>query len=308
MLGISGGIEPIFENSYTRKTESLHDKDVYYKVYTPIVKEYMDKNNINKEEDLPNYFVTAMNLDPLKRVDMQSIWQKHIDASISSTVNLPNEATVEDVYNIYTYAWEKGLKGITIYRSGCKREGILTTNTDKKEEIHELKRGEWKPLAEDTYYIKRNLKIGCGKLKLFIGYSPSEKAIQDLYIKKSGSGGCAKNLETTVIGISAALRLGGNINNIQKAFSGVDACPSFASARAKGVELSKGSYCGSAIINEVYKFLKEIENEENIKPVTKKTTVKDKQDNNSKCPECGEKVAFTGGCVQCNSCGYTKCD
>lgn len=136
MLGISGGIEPIYNISYTRKTESLHDKDMFYKVYTPIVKEYMEAKGIKKEDDLPDYFVTAMTLDWKGRVDMQSIWQRYIDASISSTVNLPNKATVEEVEELFMYAWEKGLKGITIFRDGCKRAGILT-NIDEDEEVEE---------------------------------------------------------------------------------------------------------------------------------------------------------------------------
>jgi ribonucleoside-diphosphate reductase alpha chain len=138
MLGISGGIEPIFNLSYIRKTESLHNEDVFYKVYTPIVKEYMDINKIDKEEDLGDIFVTAMNLNANERIKMQSAWQKNIDASISSTINLPYEATVEDVYNIYISAWENNLKGITIYRDGCKRSGILLNEKPKEEkEIEE---------------------------------------------------------------------------------------------------------------------------------------------------------------------------
>ena len=134
MLGISGGIEPIFNTSYTRKTETLHDEDVFYKVYTPIVKQYMDMNNIVDEEDLPGVFVTAMTLNPEERIKMQGAWQKNIDASISSTINLPHEATEEDVYNIYMKAWKNSLKGVTIYRDGCKRSGILINETPKKEE------------------------------------------------------------------------------------------------------------------------------------------------------------------------------
>lgn len=133
MLGISGGIEPIFNLSYTRKTESLHDEDVYYKVYTPIVYEYMKANNIDDEKDLPEIFVTAMTINPEERIKMQSVWQKNIDASISSTINLPYEATVEDVYEIYINAWKNNLKGITIYRDGCKRSGILINEETKKE-------------------------------------------------------------------------------------------------------------------------------------------------------------------------------
>lgn len=136
MWGISGGIEPIFNISYTRRTQTLNDgDDTYYKVYTPIAKQYMDMNNILKEEDLPDFFITAMTLNPMERVDMQSTWQKYIDASISSTVNLPNDATVEDVKNIYMYSWEKGLKGVTIYRDGCRRGGILINSDKEKQKI-----------------------------------------------------------------------------------------------------------------------------------------------------------------------------
>ena len=132
MLGISGGIEPMFNVSYTRKTETLHSQDVYYKVYTPIVKEYMKIKDISDEKDLPEIFVTAMSLKPQERIAMQAVWQKHIDASISSTINLPYEATKEEVYNIYMGAWENKLKGITIYRDGCERSGVLLN--DKKDD------------------------------------------------------------------------------------------------------------------------------------------------------------------------------
>lgn len=326
MLGISGGIEPIFMNSYTRKTESLHNEDVYYKVYTPIVEEYMNKNGLLDEEELPEYFVTAMNLDPLKRVDMQSIWQKHIDASISSTVNLPNEATVEDVYDIYTYAWKQGLKGITIYRSGCKREGILTTN-DKTEEIevNELKRGEWSEKPKDTIYIEKQIKTGCGKLKLFTGISLSENKLVDIYVKRVADGGCVHNIDALVISISGMLRLGGSLYNVEKAFKGCGVCNSFTRARSKGKELSKGSSCPTAILYAIKEVESQYLNKENNddKLIELAKTLKsngmdiqvfgskeqlEKLDDSIKCPECGEKLAKTGGCDICQSCGYSKCN
>ena len=141
MLGISGGIEPIFNISYFRKTESVHNEDVVYKVYTPVVEEYMKAKGIKSEEELGDIFVTAMTLDPQERIKMQQAWQKNIDASISSTINLPYEATVEDVYDIYMEAWKNNLKGITIYRDGCQRSGILTnedTNKKKENEVEEV--------------------------------------------------------------------------------------------------------------------------------------------------------------------------
>ena len=140
MLGCSNGIEPLFNISYTRKTESLHDEAVYYKVFTPVVKEYMDFHNILDEKDLPDFFNTAMTLNYKERIDMQSTWQQYIDASISSTVNVPNEFTVDEVEELYIYAWDKGLKGVTIYRDGCERSGILTNSKPSaKKNVDELK-------------------------------------------------------------------------------------------------------------------------------------------------------------------------
>ena len=303
MLGISGGIEPIFNTSYTRKTESLHGETKYYKVYTPIVKEIMLASDITEDNPI---FATAQNIDPFMRIKMQSVWQQHIDASISSTINLPNEVTVELVEQLYIKAWKQNLKGLTIFRDGCARLAVLSNNDEQTEENDEqteendeLPRGQWKSLAEDTYYVKRSLSIGCGKLKIFIGYSPSEQAVQDLYIVKTGQGGCTNNLQALAISMSALLRVGGNLEQLEKAFSGITPCPSFVSARAKGVELSKGNYCGMAIINEVKTFLAGQKTKKFEEP---------KQAEYNICPECGEKALInTGGCNTCNSCGYSKC-
>lgn len=316
MIEVSGGIEPIFSFSYTRKTESLHGEDKYYKVYTKIVKEYMEENNLKEEEELPDFFVNAQTIDPFKRVEMQGIWQTSIDASISSTINLPNEATVEDVEKLYMYAWETGCKGLTIYRDGCARSGVLTLDNKKEEEeeeVKELRRGEWKSLADDTYYVKRKLVIGCGTLKLFIGYSPSEQTIQDLYIVKSGQGGCEKNLQAIAIAMSALLRVGGNLGQLEKAFSGITPCPSFVSNRAKGIKLSTGNYCGMAIINEVKAFLREINSLELPQVKNEQTEIidKDKKEKTDgvECPECHQKtLAMSGGCSVCTNCGYSKCN
>lgn len=133
LIGASNGVEPIFQISYTRKTESINQgQETYYRVITPIIKEYMEAKGIKHEEDLPDTIVTTSSLDYKDRVNVQAAWQKYIDASISSTVNLPEEASVDQVEDLYFYAWKKGLKGITIYRDGCARAGILITNKNEK--------------------------------------------------------------------------------------------------------------------------------------------------------------------------------
>jgi len=140
LIGCSNGVEPIFQISYTRKSESLHLVDTYYKVFTPIVKEYMNKNKITREEDLPDFIVTAYDIDYKKRIDVQAAWQQYIDASISSTVNVPYDFTVEEVEDLYYYAWKKGLKGVTIYREGCARSGILITDRAKETRLEKIER------------------------------------------------------------------------------------------------------------------------------------------------------------------------
>ena len=134
MLGVSTALEPIYNISYTRKTESLHGKDEYYKVYTPIVEEYMKLNDIKDEKDLPDFINSAMTLNYKERIEMQSVWQKYIDASISSTVNVPQDFTVEEVEDLYMLAFDKGLKGVTLFRDGCKRIGILTNDKEFEKE------------------------------------------------------------------------------------------------------------------------------------------------------------------------------
>ena len=331
MLGISGGIEPIFANSYTRKTESLHGEDVYYKVYTPIVDEYMKKNGVDREEDLPDFFVTSAILNPHERILMQGIWQDHIDASISSTVNLPNEATVEDVYEIYTNAWRRGLKGITIYRSGCKREGVLTTGETKNEDATELKRGEYEKTPDSIIEIKRKLKSGCGKMMLHIGIIPEEKRIFDVYVTNSSKGGCVLNIQNLAITMSNALRTGSSLESLKKSYEGTGSCPSYAMARAKGKEVSKGNSCGTSILYALLDVENELKNETLPELVklgyydkevkVKKETKENKQLINKNdemseqdyidkglCPVCHEPLVATGGCYSCGNCSFSRCE
>jgi len=182
LVGCSNGVEPIFQVAYTRKSESLHHEDTYYKVFTPIVKEYMNANNLSYEDDLPEHIVTTSNLDYKERIEVQATWQQYIDASISSTVNVPNDFTVEQVEDLYLHAGARGLKGITIYRDGCARSGILITDhkKDKKTRIEELQEeisllaGEQIKEHPDTCPMcggKLNHSGGCSECQ-DCGYSP----------------------------------------------------------------------------------------------------------------------------------------
>lgn len=314
MLQTSTGVEPNFAFSYTRKTESLHGKDVSYKVFTPIAREYMDANKIKEESDLPDYFITAQNLNPLERIKMQGVWQKRIDASISSTINLVNKSSAEEVENLYLEGWKHGLKGMTIYRAGCAREGILTTDT--LESVKDYPRGELKPIAPDTIYYPKAITIGCGKLKVMIGYSPKEQTIQDIYVIRSGQGGCEKNIQAVAIYMSGMLRLGGNLFMMERAISGLSGCTSFALAKGRGQQITKGNTCPSAILFLLREFEREMGLNDYEKAQEKKAeldllfSARERQTDEHKalCPECGEELEISGGCYSCRSCGFSKCE
>lgn len=322
MLGISGGIEPIFANSYTRKTESLHGHDEYYKVYTPIVKEYMDEHGIKDEAELPNWFCTSSTISPLNRVLMQGAWQRHIDASISSTVNLPEEATIEDVEEIYLNAWKEGLKGITVFRNGCKRLGILTTDSSQeKEEEKGLPRGEIISCSDNLIGMKRRLTTGCGSLHCTAWFDPQTGDLMEIYLNKGSTGGCANFMVGLSRMISLACRGGVKIEDIADQLQSTGACPSYASRTATKHDTSKGACCPMAVGNalmEMWKEMKERIEKENsiialadsnsqISTSESRPPFNPEVDNGAKCPECGSELIQEGGCVICKSCGWSRC-
>ena len=265
MLGISGGIEPIYANYYMRKTESLHGTDVYYKVYTKIVENYMKEYNIEGDKDLPEYFVTAMTLDYRQRINMQAAWQEHIDASISSTVNVPNSFTKEETQDLYLYAYEKGLKGITIFRDGCRRVGIL--NTEMKEEEKEvtpgegLKRGEILLVSDDVIGKKRKLITGCGSLHCIALFDPHTGALLETYLSKGSTGGCNNFMVGLSRMISISARGGIRIETIVDQLNSSGSCPSYTARKVTRGDTSKGACCPMAVGNALMDMYREMQEE-----------------------------------------------
>lgn len=315
MLGVSGGIEPIFANYYTRKTESLKGHDEYYKVYTPIVKEYMDKHGLKDDSELPDYFVTAQTLDYKNRIYMQSIWQSHIDASISSTVNVPNDFTVEQVEGLYMTAWDAGLKGVTIFRDGCKRAGILTIKEnveDIVEKPHRLERGMIIKADDNCIGKKRTLRTGCGTLHCEAFFDPDNGQLLETYFSKGSSGGCNNFMIGLSRMISLAARGGIDVYSIVDQLKSSGTCPSYAVRTATKHDTSKGSSCPVAIGNALLEMYEEMMDEVGFSGVEEKEleviTPKIVPVSKAKCPQCGGELVFEGGCNTCKNCGWSKCD
>lgn len=326
MIGVSGGIEPIFANYYTRKTESLKGHDEYYKVYTPIVKEYMDKHELKDDSELPDYFVTAQTLNYKNRIYMQSIWQSHIDASISSTVNVPNDFTVEQVEGLYMTAWDAGLKGVTIFRDGCKRAGILTTSSteenDAIEETKPLPRGYIVVADDNVIGLKRKIMSGCGSLHVVAMFDPISGELLETYISKGSTGGCQSNLAAVSRLISLSARAGVDVYTIADQLQSCPACPSYVGRTMTKHDTSKGKCCPDAVANALIEMYKEMQESisdgdkdvsTSIKSQTIKKNIEGKEstidvDIKHPCPICGEELTFEGGCNVCKNCGWSKCD
>ena len=290
MLGISGGIEPIFSKSYTRVTKSLDGGEKSYKVYTPIVKEYMDTHGLTDESQLPEWFVTAQDIGYEDRVDMQATWQKYIDASISSTVNLPEDFPKEKVIDIYMRAWKRGCKGITVFRDGCKRDSILTTKDTNE-------RGVVETVGNDVIGKKRKLMTGCGSLHCSAFFDPATGKLKEVFLNKGSTGGCNNYMIGLSRMISLAARSGCELDDIVGQLKSCGSCPSYAVRRATKHDTSEGSCCPMAVANALIEMRDEMQG----KSVTKSEVT-------NPCPQCGAELEFQGGCNICKSCGWTKCD
>lgn len=305
MLQVSTGVEPNFALKYTRKTQSLNGKDTYYDVNAKIVNDYILSrpdciSSANPDNvGLPDYFVESKDITPIDRIKMQGVLQKYTDASISSTINLPKEATIDDVYNIYVEAWKHGLKGVTIYRAGCNREGILTvkksdsipiTGAPKRHtklpcDIYKVKvKGEnfivcvglykEKPYEVFVFRLRNNVELTDGKGEI----TKVKKGVYSLYSKDL----VIANLLNTDISVeekaatlysSMLLRHGVNIKYIIKT--------------AKKVNENITSF-SSAMCRVLSKYLpKEVD---------------------GTCPNCGGKIINEGGCRHCESCEWSQCD
>ena len=316
MLGVSGGVEPLFDVEYTRTTKSLHGEDKTYRVLSPIVEQCMLARNIRG--DYPPEVVWSKTINPFNRVDVQAQWQIYIDASISSTVNLPQDTTVEQVEELYRYAYDVGCKGLTIFRDGCARTAILNSGTAKeepKEEVVENKRldtimpitrADMGDRLEGATYVRTT---ACGKLYITINTNNKGELVE-VFIDPSKSGGCLANVEVIGRLCSSMLRAGVAVEAVIDSAKGVK-CSSCARSKKKVDGLSCGDIVAKVIEAE-YKYRqgkKDLKKQlENFKYETPIIIEKPADIKIAKCPECGAELSFTGGCNICPECGYSKCD
>lgn len=303
-----------------RRTLSLQDEEAYYKVYPQVVREYMEAHDLNDESELPEWFVTAHDINYKDRIAMQAAWQDNIDASISSTINLPEDATVEDIEDIYYRAWEAELKGVTVYRNNCARQGILTTDNDKPKQNAnasiELPRGviiKTDDFGRGLIGKKRTLQTGCGRLHMSTWWDEETGDLVEIYLDKGSRGGCNSFMCGLSRTISSSVRGGISVDVVIDQLKSTVACPSYVARTATHHDTSPGDCCPAAVGNALKAMHEEILNDimctddtdDGI--ATNVTSTPITAVDTPKCPECGEPLAFEGGCNTCKNCGYSKC-
>lgn len=127
IIGVSGGVEPYFMLGYQRTIKSMFEDEKTIWVYEKTPLKLMNHLELTSHIDLPEWAqITSQTIAFENRAKVQSLIQSYVDTAISSTFNLPNSATTQDIENIYFTAWKQGFKGATVFRDNCKKIGILT--------------------------------------------------------------------------------------------------------------------------------------------------------------------------------------
>lgn len=162
MVGVSTGLEPYFSFSYFRSGRL----GKFIEVKADIVQEYLDQHPEADPNNLPEWFISAMELAPQAHADVQCVIQRWIDSSISKTVNAPRGYTVEQVQKVYERLYKGGAKGGTVYVDGSRDAQVLTLKAEENtfdEEI-EAPKEETKPhvVLVDTINEIRSTDVTIG--------------------------------------------------------------------------------------------------------------------------------------------------
>lgn len=295
--GFTGGVEPMYQVSYERTTHSTEDEGKTFRVYARGVKDLLAHHhlgNLSTEEIKKRFpfIVESHEIPPMERIAMQGVMQDYVDNAISSTINLPHSATPEEIFDIYMNAWQQGLKGVTVFRDGCKRGNILGVKKSKDTET---------PTYNTIVPAKRR-DTECVKGATF---KESSSCVPSMYVTvnraESGdifevftnaSGGCQANINTITRLISLCLRSGIKVDKIVEELR-ENKCPACQMLRRQGKKVSLS--CANAIADAI----DAMRNTEHTVEIP----------DGMKCPECGKATLRPDGhCISCSNCGWSKCD
>ena len=314
IAGCSGGIEPLFAVAFMRRQADMEMPDVnpefvrlaksrgfYSEELMKKVAEHGSVRDIPEvPEDVRNAWVTSHDISSEWHVQMQASFQKHTSMGISKTINLPNEATLEDVADAYRLAYETGCKGIAVYRDGSRDAQVLSTGKTKagaEPAVAVETEKEYISLAEARNGRPRTLsgvtkKIQTGHGPLYVNMNDDEFGPRECFIVIGKPGGTAAAF-SDALGrmVSLAEKHGATPAEIVHQLRGIqDGHPAGFGPTAV---LSVPDGVAKAMAEHY--LVEESPEEARSLPVI------------GACPECSGGLTKQEGCVVCHSCGYSKC-
>ncbi|MFD1678158.1 adenosylcobalamin-dependent ribonucleoside-diphosphate reductase [Alicyclobacillus fodiniaquatilis] len=337
MVGCSTGCEPYYAWTYFRNSRLG-----MFEEHAAIVDAYL-KSHGGETATLPDYFVTAMELSPEDHVRVQGALQKWIDSSISKTCNAPNSYSVEDTKQLYDLAYALGCKGITIYRDGSRSEQVLSLKADEEKDgtadeagantLVDVAATVAQAAPTDAIYKKRKRpdvlygatyrkETPLGKAFITINDDPLDHVATEMFVNigKAGTDVYAAN-EALGRAITLYLRDSNNPNKeaeLVKHFSGVggSSAVGFGSRRITSVP----DAIAKSLIEHAETFpLRQAafsewaSGQETVTAPTDasgeaRVTLRSYSVAKDWCPECHQHaLVHTGGCYECEACGYSKC-
>jgi len=288
MIGTSTGIEPFFDWCYSRKSQLGVDYE-YVKVYAE-----WKENHPN--EPLPDYFVTTKDITVDEHVAVQAAVQRWVDASISKTVNLPYEATKDDVSDVFFKLYKSGCKGGTVYRDGSRREQVLNSvkpSAPEKQSIKEL------PYKRQGATV--SMKTPSGTLHITMNHDEKGQPFE-VFIE-IGKGGSDLKAMAEAIGrlISLIFRLE-PIPPKERAREIIEQLSGIGGARSVGFGKNKVLSLPDAISKALAEHYE-------IPLLTSESHLSAPNNLSADiCPVCGQSsYVREEGCTHCLSCGYSEC-
>jgi len=312
----SSGIEPIFARSFRRtirtgvgdETRTEEVSDYAWKLW---IEKYAEKSLRDDPESqaIPPFFVTTTEIDPYRSIDMQAVFQRYIDHSISKTLNLPPNTSFEEYKNLFMYGYEKGLKGFTTFNPDGSMKGILEYNGKKESAIQ---RRVAPPRPKDLPCEIHRIKAGAKEYLVITGFlsgslyeifviDDSGKRI-DLSTEKRPIVRKAEKGRYDLVFVNGADEV--RLENFTKTFDSPDS----SLARFISMALRHGTPL-QFIVSQLQKDTNFTDVERSIARVLKHY-LKDGEEvitSDGDCPECGSKLSFRDGCITCFNCGYSKC-
>ena len=237
---------------------------------------------------LAKALVTAHEVAPEWHVRIQAAFQKYVDNAVSKTVNLPSDATVEDVDKVYRLAFEQGCKGITVYRDGCRENQVITKAHQAVSE--RIVAPSPRPRPKKTKGTTLKTKTGCGSL--YVTINQDEQGLFEIFTNLGKAGGCPSQSEATARVLSVALRSGVPPAVLIEQLKGIR-CLSTITRRRENKEIDVLS-CPDAIARAL-----EAAMGQEYEPVAIQSA--------NACPDCKYPLRREAGCNVCDNCGYSKC-